>query len=180
MLIPPPLPGFEHIGRTFDHREGTVIARIQPGEYYVTTGDEIISTVLGSCVSACVRDVRRGVGGMNHFLLPQGPENNARYGHFAMERLIWDLQRLGARKEHLELKIVGGGKMWLSRLDVGERNIAYALEFAATGGMQVRATDVGGRSARVVQYRPRTGQLWIRKLRPHKTGWHELQTPPTQ
>jgi chemotaxis protein CheD len=178
--LPPTLPGFEHIGRTYSRRDGVVTARIQPGEYYVTRGDELISTVLGSCVSACIRDPQRGVGGMNHFMLPVGPERNGKYGHFAMERLIDDLLRLGARKENLEIKIVGGSQMWVSRLEVGERNIAFALEYAATGGMQVRATDVGGASARVVQYAPRSGRLWIRKLRPTKTGWHELPTsPPT-
>jgi chemotaxis protein CheD len=176
MQLPPSLPGFEHIGRTFDRREGVVVARIQPGEYYVTRGSDLISTVLGSCVSACIRDPLTGVGGMNHFMLP-GPHPNARYGGFAMERLIEALVHQGARKQHLEIKIVGGSQMWSSKVEIGERNIAFALQYAASGGMQVRAQDVGGSSARLVHYEPRSGRLWIRKLRPTRTGWHELASP---
>ena len=67
---PPVLPGFTHISRYWDASHQLTRAAIRPGEYYVTRNEEIISTVLGSCVSACIRDVRTGVGGMNHFMLP--------------------------------------------------------------------------------------------------------------
>ena len=100
---PKTLPGFEHISRSWDHRHQTWSARILPGEYYVTRGDEIISTVLGSCVSACFRDPVAGVGGMNHFMLPGEERSSAsseddrlvtRYGLAAMENLVNDILKL--------------------------------------------------------------------------------------
>src|SRR5919109_1426996 len=118
----PALPQFAHITRYWDSEHTTFAARLMPGEYYVTRHREMIATVLGSCVSACIRDSRLGYGGMNHFMLPldgsPGPSvwgaaasAATRYGNVAMERLINDILKLGGRREDLEIKLVGGGRV---------------------------------------------------------------------
>src|ERR1700761_1090130 len=129
---PDTLPGFGHVLRSWDKANSRWSARIMPGEYFVTRGDEIISTVLGSCISACIRDPALGIGGMNHFMLPedvsQGSSSwldpkaglSTRYGSFAMETLVNDLLKLGARRERLEVKLTGGGRILASMTDVGE------------------------------------------------------------
>lgn len=120
--------------------------KVLPGEYYVTTEDLMLVTVLGSCVSACVRDKILGIGGMNHFMLPSRNEGESilspsmRYGTHAMEVLLNQLYKAGARREHLEIKVFGGAAVLagMSTLDVGERNGKFV---------------------------PSTGQIMVRKLR---------------
>ncbi len=133
----PALPRFEHVMRYWDKDHGCYAARVLPGEYYVTRHPEGICTVLGSCVSACIRDERLNIGGMNHFMLPLDGSNGGsswsaaasaatRYGNVAMERLINEILKLGGRREDLEIKLVGGGRV-LSEManDVGARNIEF-------------------------------------------------------
>ena len=121
--LPICLPGFDHVNRFFDKNTGMPTAKILPGEYYVTRNDEVIGTVLGSCISACIRDTVCGVGGMNHFMLPThnsagkmaGIGNKisdaARYGNFAMEHLINDILKLGGNRNNLEVKLFGGASV---------------------------------------------------------------------
>ncbi|MEZ5498490.1 MAG: chemoreceptor glutamine deamidase CheD [Steroidobacteraceae bacterium] len=173
---PRPLPAFAHISQHFDRDLGSWCARILPGQYYVSRNDEMIDTVLGSCVSACLRDPQAGVGGMNHFMLPQsnGTSGNSwldpktglatRYGSFAMESLINDLLKLGAARERLELKLFGGGKILESSIDVGERNAAFAREFARIEGLQIIAQDLGDIYPRKVIYHPLTGRVKVKRL----------------
>ncbi len=167
------LPGFEHIRRFWDEQWGATIAKILPGEYYVTTQDEYIATVLGSCVSACVRDPVFGIGGMNHFMLPlKGEEgSNAevfsaadRYGNFAMEHLINTILKHGGRREGLEVKIFGGGKILVNMTDIGERNIAFVREYIKTENLLLLAEDVGDVFPRKVIYHPLSGKVKVKKL----------------
>ncbi len=167
------LPGFEHIARYRD--KGRVIAKILPGEYYVTSEQEVLITLLGSCVAACIRDVKLGIGGMNHFLLPaagcsndrwSGPLGKAtRYGSAAMERLINDILKHGGRRDRLEVKIFGGSKVLERMRDIGVGNIRFVREYLAREGLQAVAEDVGGASPRQVQYFPHTGKVLVRRLR---------------
>ena len=168
------LPGFESISRTWDSRHETWAARILPGEYYVTRHNEMITTVLGSCVSACFRDPVTGVGGMNHFMLP-GEERAAsdgeqerlatRYGLAAMENLVNDILKTGARKDRLELKLFGGGKVLAMEINnVGGRNIEFVKEFARVEGFRISAEDLGSEHPRKVNYFPRTGRVLVRRL----------------
>lgn len=173
----PSFEGFTHVHRYWDARENAVMARVQPGEFYVGRGEEIALTILGSCVSACIYLPRFRIGGMNHFMLPEGQRGDqdrwnrldktaasTRYGNFAMERLINELIKAGARRDELEVKLVGGGRMWSSHTDVGSRNIAFVQEYLRTERLRVVASDVGGDHARRVHYHLGTGKLRVLKL----------------
>src|SRR5262249_11696951 len=140
--------------------------------------DEAISTVLGSCISACVRDPIRNVGGMNHFMLPEdgsaGPNNwldpaiglATRYGSYAMESLINDLLKLRATGERCEVKVLGGGRVLTGMTDVGARNISFVHSFLELEGYKIAAQDVGGTQPRKVVYFPASGRVRLRRLRP--------------
>jgi chemotaxis protein CheD len=166
--VPPTFPGFERINRYYEVSTAQWIAQILPGDFYVTQNDEIISTVLGSCVSTCMRDARRGIGGMNHFMLPEDPAgregSSARYGVFAMEQLINAFLTRGARRETLEIKIVGGGRVISGMGDVGRSNVEFVREFLEAEGMPIQVEDVGLAVARRVRYRVRTGQMRVLHL----------------
>ena len=155
--------------RTFD----VDAAKILPGEYYYTGKDMLISTVLGSCVSACIRDRITGMGGMNHFMLPDGAEASnspvsasMRYGSFAMEVLINDLLKAGARREHLEAKVFGGGAVLrgFTAMNVGERNAAFVMQFLKTERIPVLAEDLNDIYPRKVYFFPKTGRVLVKKL----------------
>ncbi len=174
--FPKPLPGFEGINRYWDRRHRMISAKILPGEYYVTIQNELIATVLGSCVSACVRDVRHGIGAMNHFLLPLhddqpwseqlGPDSLAtRYGNYAMEHMINDVLKFGGRKEYLEFKVFGGSRVISELGSVGENNIRFVLDYLALEGYRVVAQDVGGINPRKIVYHPQTGKVRMKKIR---------------
>jgi chemotaxis protein CheD len=173
---PEAAPQFAHIQRYWDAENDGFAAKLLPGEYYVTARGELVTTVLGSCVSACVRDRRTGVGGMNHFMLPrdQSLGNSAwgsaassatRYGNVAMERMINDILKLGARREDLEFKLVGGGKVLGNMsLDIGARNIDFVRRYVKDEKFQVVGEDLGDRFPRKVVYFPATGRLRVKKL----------------
>ncbi|SDF53191.1 MULTISPECIES: chemoreceptor glutamine deamidase CheD [unclassified Duganella] len=155
--------------RTFDCQA----AKILPGEYYHTNKDMLIVTVLGSCVSACIRDRTTGLGGMNHFMLPDGGGDNgspvsasARYGTYAMEILINDLLKAGAKRENLEAKVFGGGAVLkgFTAINVGERNAAFVLNFLKVERIRVVAEDLNDIYPRKVYFFPRTGKVLVKKL----------------
>ncbi|HKK69952.1 MAG TPA: chemoreceptor glutamine deamidase CheD [Candidatus Krumholzibacteria bacterium] len=175
---PRPLRGFEHIGFYWDRRYGRFAAKLNPGEYYVTTEDHLIMTVLGSCVSACVRDTVLGVGGMNHFMLPANDDPASlarhvarsasaanRYGTYAMENMINDILKHGGSRDRLEVKIFGGGKILSSMADIGGKNIAFVREFLQIEGFRVSAEDVGDRFPRKLYYEPHSGRVQVKRLK---------------
>lgn len=148
--------------------------KILPGEYYSTSREVVIVTVLGSCVSACIRDPVLGLGGMNHFMLPHerndGPapvSSAARYGTYAMEVLINNLVKAGARRERFEVKLFGGGQVikGFTVTNVGERNAHFALDYMKTEGLNVVAQDLLDNCPRKVYFFPRTGRVLVKKLR---------------
>ena len=169
-----PLPGFEGINRYWDRQRDIFAAKILPGEYYVTTQDELITTVLGSCVSACIRDPAMRIGGMNHFMLPSGGADSrnvaneaTRYGNFAMEKLINDVLKNGGRRDKLEIKLFGGGNVLknMGATDIGGRNIQFVREYLQTEGFKVVAEDLGDIFPRKVVYDPISGKVQVKKLR---------------
>ena len=174
--LPPPLPGFEQIKRRWDTKEECIVAQILPGEFYVTHSNERIITVLGSCVSACIRDRVSGIGGMNHFMLPQtskqrlddGNEavvgNATRYGNYAMEHLINTILERGGKRKNLEAKVFGGGKIIASMTNIGLRNIGFVLDYIDTEGIELLAQDLGDIYPRKVAYYPDSGRVRMKKL----------------
>lgn len=165
--------------RNFDAALGCWTTKVQPGEFYITVAhpEEAITTVLGSCISACIRDPDAAIGGMNHFMLPEeSPAGRdewreavglaTRYGSYAMESLINGLLKLGARRERLEVKLFGGGRVLDVDMPVGLRNIEFARRWLATEGLPVAAQDVGGSVPRRILYFPATGAVKVKQLRP--------------
>jgi chemotaxis protein CheD len=175
--LPPALPGFQHIKRAWNESLGIYSARIHPGEYYVTKADEAVTTTLGSCIAACIRDRVSGVGGMNHFMLPSSEGGAAespavtalgastRYGNFAMEHLINGILRTGGRREHLEAKIFGGGRIMAKMTDIGQRNIQFVREYLRFERVKVIAEDVGDIFPRMTVFFPATGEAKVKRLR---------------
>lgn len=174
-LPAPTLTGFDHVKRIWKDTLETYVARILPGEYYVTNADEGISTTLGSCIAACIRDRVTGIGGMNHFMLPTGNDITAgkvsgvgaaaRYGSYAMEYLINGIMRNGGQRKNLEVKIFGGGRIMEKMSDVGQRNIAFVREYLKLEGLSVLSEDVGDVYPRMVIYFPASGRVKVKRLR---------------
>ena len=172
--LPRSLPGFEHI-RRYRNASGALIVKLLPGDYYVTREDEVLDTVLGSCVSACIRNPRLKVGGMNHFMLPRpsGSGNDTwdsvagratRYGTASMEQLINRILGVGGTRADLEVKIFGGGRVLSSLSDVGNHNVTFVRDFLRQEGLKVSSEDVGDVCPRHVQYFPLTGRVRVRHL----------------
>ncbi|MCY1165711.1 chemoreceptor glutamine deamidase CheD [Polaromonas sp.] len=158
----------------FDREFGVEAVKLLPGEYYVTSRDMVLTTVLGSCVSACVRDNTAGIGGMNHFMLPEdmNPASRdtaaaMRYGAYAMEMLLNELFRGGARRERLEAKVFGGGAVLanMTLLNIGERNADFVLRYLQMEQVRIAAQDLRGSLPRRINYFPVSGRVTVRKLR---------------
>ena len=176
MMELPALPGFENVRRYWDRQRGVPAAKILPGEYYVSRHDELITTVLGSCVAACIRDRVSNVGGMNHFMLPERSPTESdswaalptdaatRYGSYAMEHLINDILKHGGRRENLEVKIFGGGRIINDAGDIGGRNVDFVHDYLKTEQIEIDGEDVGGIYPRKVVYFPRTGKVLQKRL----------------
>ena len=174
---PPMLQGFEHINRYWDTKHDIFAAKILPGEFYVSLHGELITTVLGSCVSACIRDKVTGIGGMNHFMLPDNRgrttssawENTpvsaeTRYGNVAMERLINVILAGGGKRKNLEVKLFGGGKVLSINTDIGGNNVDFVKNYLLAEGFHVEAEDTRGPWPRKVQYFPLTGRVRVKRL----------------
>jgi chemotaxis protein CheD len=172
--LPPTLGGFEAI-RRYRNLGGQLIAKLLPGDYYVTCHDEVSDTVLGSCVSACIRNPRLKIGGMNHFMLPRpsGAGNDTwdsvagratRYGSASMEQLINRILGAGGTRGELEVKIFGGGRVLSSLTDIGDHNVSFVRDFLRQEGLKVTSEDVGDTCPRHVQYFPMSGRVRVRHL----------------
>ncbi len=174
---PSALAGFEHLRRYWDPTQSCMTVKVLPGEFYVSKQDELITTVLGSCVAACIHDPRLGIGGMNHFMLPEprGERDGwtstvgraARYGSDAMEQLINTILAAGGRRADLQVKIFGGGRVLAQLTDIGQRNIEFVQRYIATENLQLCASDLGDIYPRQVQFFPSSGRARVRLLRRH-------------
>lgn len=173
----PPIPGFETVTRYWDKENEIVTAKLLPGEYYVTTEHEMITTVLGSCVSACIWDSVTGIGGMNHFMLPETTRSRLdsrgeaivgtamRYGNYAMEHLINTILHYGGKRNHLEVKLFGGGKIIATLGDVGLRNINFVLNYVDLEALKLTAHDLGDIYPRKVNFFPKSGRVRMKKIK---------------
>lgn len=175
--MPEALPGFSDINRYWDTSHGHYSAKILPGQYYVSKNDELIATVLGSCISVCAYDRIAGIGGMNHFMLPLYTDKHdeswgqtvisseTRYGNFAMEHMINDIITNGGVKARLEIKVIGGGRVMEKMTDVGLRNISFIYDYIANEHLQLVSEDVGDKYPRKVLFHVKTGKVKVRKLK---------------
>ncbi|MBS1159919.1 MAG: CheD [Proteobacteria bacterium] len=163
----------EHLAsnRYYDRSFQVDAAKILPGEYFVSDQGMLLVTVLGSCVAACIRDCETGIGGMNHFMLPDDGgrdkvSSSARYGTYAMEVLINHLFKMGARRNRLEAKVFGGGAVLssLSSSNVGARNAEFVLDYLKTEKIPVVAKDLLDSYPRKVYYFSQTGRVLVKKL----------------
>ena len=170
---PPPMCGMEGINRYWDRTNHVWAVKILPGELYVTAHGEMVVTVLGSCVAACIRDKSTGVGGMNHFLLPTEMQHSVvadadgglrtRFGSRAMDVLIAEILKHGSSKKNLELKLFGGANIAHGMdTDIGEFNIRFVRRYLQEAQISIAAEDVGGLRPRKVYYNPVTGYCRVR------------------
>lgn len=155
----------------YDPRFAAHALKVLPGEYIVTDRDVMLVTVLGSCVSACLRDPLARVGGMNHFMLPDtssagAASDSARYGGYAMEVLINELLKRGATRRNLEAKVFGGGAVLpgFTVNNVGQRNGRFVLDYLQAEGIPVAAQDLFDVYPRRVHYFPLSGRVMLRRL----------------
>ena len=146
------------------------IVKIISGDWYVTNDrNEMLTTILGSCISACIRDPVAGIGGMNHFLLPGDAggvptADAARYGTYAMESLINTIIKMGGRKDRLEIKVFGGGNVISSSAKIGSKNAQFIRDFLMKEGYHIASSDLEGDQPRRVHYYPATGKVMLKKL----------------
>lgn len=160
---------FTHIKKYYDRVNNCETAKILPGEYYVTNKPEMITTVLGSCVSACIYDPASGLGGMNHFMLPgnetaSDADGSTRYGLFAMESLINEILKRGSSKAGLKCKLFGGGQIIENMSDIGQKNIRFARKFLFSEGIALESHDLGLIYPRKVNFYPHNGKAMVKRL----------------
>lgn len=172
------LPEFTQINHYWDKQRDMVIAKILPGEFYMTTENVAIATTLGSCISACIWDEQSHIGGMNHFMLPitdkEAHEVNwgqrdktadaTRYGNFAMEHLINIILRSGGRRANLRAKLFGGAKVLNQMSNVGQKNIDFALAYLKQENITIESCDIGDIFPRKVIFEPCSGRAFVKRL----------------
>jgi len=177
------LPEFSEINHFWDSELNIVVAKILPGEFYMTSNHIAITTTLGSCVSACIWDKSRNIGGMNHFMLPftekEAHEVNwgqkekvadaSRYGNFAMEHLINAILKNGGIKDNLRAKIFGGGNVTKQSFNIGQKNTDYAYEYLDEEGIKVEGEDVGDVYPRKLIFEPFSGRAYVKNLKIYHT-----------
>lgn len=154
--------GDDGLRRFHNRQDDNWHIQIMQGDFYVTDKpEEVLTTILGSCIAACIRDPVLGVGGMNHFLLPEGDgedRNASRFGVNAMEVLINDILKRGGVRSRLEAKLFGGANVINAMSDVGSRNAQFARQFLGDEGIAVKGGDVGGTTPRRIQFWPVSGR----------------------
>jgi chemotaxis protein CheD len=169
------------------------IVKVLPGGKHVASraGGELIATVLGSCVAACLYDDEAGIGGMNHFMLPHDDEGiwtgaslALRYGNHAMDALLNEMLNAGAEKSRVVCKFFGGGNVMKSMRGIGDLNASFAREYAAAENLNVISFDLGGTRGRRIMFDPVTGRAWRRLLTENAGGElarteSKLMTPPS-
>lgn len=143
-------------------------AKVLPGEYFVSRDEMAIVTVLGSCIAACLWDRFMRIGGMNHFMLPDGDSSDVsgRYGSYAMELLINEMLKMGARRESMQAKIFGGAQVManFTTMNVGERNTSFVTEYLQTERIPIVSEDVLDIYPRKVVFFPSTGKAMVKRL----------------
>ena len=143
-----------------------VAVKVLPGEYFVDSQDLLIMTTLGSCIAACLWDRNARIGGLNHFMLPEGVGDSGRYGSYAMELLINEMMKRGASRGALEAKVFGGGQViaGMETMNVGERNTRFVLDYLKAEHIPVVSKDVLDIYPRKVCFLPDSGKAMVKRL----------------
>jgi chemotaxis protein CheD len=170
--------------RYFDNHFERPGVKLLPNEFYTTSEDMVLMTVLGSCVAACLHDPLAGIGGMNHFMLPDdgadagaAASDSMRYGAYAMEVLINELIKAGGRRERIEAKVFGGAAVLagMTTINIGDRNADFVRRYLALERIRITAEDLQGVHPRKVAFMPRTGRAMVKKLRLQVPGVTERE-----
>lgn len=150
----------------FDAHFKNDAVKVLPGEYWVDSEDMLVMTTLGSCIAACLWDRQARVGGMNHFMLPEGSGDCGRYGSYAMELLINEMMKRGATRQTMEAKIFGGGAVisGMNSLNVGERNTQFVTDYLKTERIPIVSKDVLDVYPRKVCFLPASGKAMVKRL----------------
>lgn len=167
--------------RYFDQEFATEAVKIVAGEFFATSEALAITTLLGSCVAVCLYDIERGVGGMNHFMLPELQKGGAatpcaglcntqsrscaRYGSCAMRRLMEQMELLGADRRRMAAKLFGAGRVMAIAADIGGSNAAFAIDYLKRQGIPIVASDLGECCPRKVIFFPKTGRALVKRMR---------------
>ena len=146
----------------------SIAVKVLPGEYYVESDNLLIMTTLGSCIACCLWDRKSHIGGLNHFMLPEGSSGDGRYGTYAMELLINEMLKRGAQRSTLEAKVFGGGQViaGMDTLNVGVRNTDFVLDYLKTERIPVVSKDVLDIFPRKVCFLPANGKAMVKRLAP--------------
>jgi chemotaxis protein CheD len=152
----------------FDAHFKNDAVKVLPGEYYVDAEDMLVMTTLGSCIAACLWDRNAKVGGMNHFMLPEGTGDSGRYGSYAMELLINEMMKRGATRQTMEAKVFGGGAVisGMNSINVGERNTEFVMDYLKTERIPIVSKDVLDVYPRKVCFLPASGKAMVKRLQP--------------
>ena len=140
--------------------------KILPGEYFVYDKDILVMTTLGSCIAACLWDREAHIGGMNHFMLPDGDVDSGRYGSYAMELLINEMMKQGATRTTMEAKVFGGGQVidGMTSMNIGEHNTTFVMDYLKTERIPIMSKDVLGIYPRKVCFLPASGKAMVKRL----------------
>lgn len=157
-----------------DKQTGRSIIKLYTGDWHLSRSDanEMLVTILGSCIAACVRDPLIGVGGMNHFLLPEGDHTSndyglaTRFGVNAMEELFNAIYKAGGQRARLEVKVFGGGNVTQNSKQIGSSNAQFIRKYLKDEGFEIASSDLEGNAPRRIHYMPDTGKVMMRKLQP--------------
>ena len=152
----------------WDARFQNDAVKLLPGEFFVHQEDILLTTTLGSCIAACLWDRSARVGGMNHFMLPDGAGDSGRYGSYAMELLINEMMKRGASRTSMEAKVFGGGQVvsGMNSLNVGERNTQFVMDYLKTERSPILSKDVMDIYPRKVCFLPASGKAMVKRLTP--------------
>lgn len=164
----------------YDHRFKMQMIVLLPGEYFTTDDSIVIATVLGSCISVCIRDEKANISGMNHFMLPGDfrretflQSKSARYGVHAMELLINEMIKKGAEKRNFVAKIFGGGRVLNFRRsdgDIPASNIDFIQTFLEIEDIKIAKQDIGGNRGRKILFFTDSGTVLLKKLSPNRNS----------
>jgi len=152
-------------------KEGARTFYLHPGGIYASPDPVAVTTILGSCVAVCLWDSLRGIGGINHYLLPHWAgegQSSGRFGNVAMRLLIEKVVGLGGKPRDLQAKLFGGAcvieAMQASGRHLGIQNIDIARKLLEKEEIPVVGEDVGGKKGRKVIFHTDSGITWVKLL----------------